>query len=126
MAQVILGVTCKQCGRRVNDSIKWNQGDDARGYLCEVCIVDNAVAYDALIQQIATGYATDYGQRCQACNRTLDEIEALTGKRSMIVHMRDGVNQMLCRRCSDKYELKATTLYHNTLYGWLKKLRGNK
>lgn len=126
MAQVILAVVCKQCGRRVNDSIKWNQGDDARGYLCEVCIVDNAVAYDALIQQIAHGYATDYGQRCQECHRTLDEIEALTGKRSMIVHMKDSVQQMLCRFCSNEYEKKATNLYRNTLFGWIKKLYGVK
>ena len=101
-------------------------GDDAQGYLCEKCVVDNAVAYDVLCQHIATGYANDTGQYCQECYRGLDAIERMTGRRSLYLHVKDGIKQLLCAFCSRAYELKATNLYRNTQYGWIKKLDGNK
>lgn len=44
----------------------------------------------------------------------------------MFLHWKDGVYQVLCRACSDRYERKRLDLYGDTVHGHLKKLKGAK
>jgi hypothetical protein len=78
----------------------------------------------ALSEQLTQGYAEDRAQECAECHHTLDQIEIETGKRQMFLHWKDEVQELLCPRCSAAYEVRATNLYSDTLYGRAKKLSG--
>ena len=78
----------------------------------------------ALGEQLTQGYAQDREQCCAECKRTLDQIERDTGKRGMFLHWKDGVQQLLCDRCSKAYSVRETNLYGNTLFGRVNKLTG--
>ena len=56
---------------------------------------------------------------CQACNRTFQELEeaAPGGNVRMYVHPKDGLYQILCPRCSDRYVRKRRDLYGGTPFG---------
>jgi hypothetical protein len=63
---------------------------------------------------------------CQECNRSKDELlrEAGDGDLRMYVHPKDGIYQVLCKRCSDRYERKRLDLYADTPHGFRQKLKG--
>lgn len=60
---------------------------------------------------------------CQTCGVTFDELaERSSGDCCMYVHPKDGIYQVLCRACSDRYVPQRVDLYRPTKYGFLKKL----
>lgn len=108
MAVVLIGKTCRQCNRGIPPAAASQLGDELQGHLCEDCRVADALAQNALVAQLNNGQADDIGQHCADCCKSLDEIERLTGKRSLFIHMKDGMKVLLCKYCSDAYELVAT------------------
>jgi hypothetical protein len=56
---------------------------------------------------------------CQECGITFKELKAYdtAGNLRMYLHAKDGIYQILCTPCSDKYERKRADLYRETVYG---------
>lgn len=56
---------------------------------------------------------------CQECGLSFKALKdsALTGNLKMFLHVKDGIYQILCTPCSDKYEAKRRDLFGETLYG---------
>jgi hypothetical protein len=77
-------------------------------------------ANHAFIEALNGKGATDFGQVCADCRMTLNQIEALTGKRSMFVADKDGVKALLCKFCLDKFNQKA--LDNGTFRGYHRNL----
>ena len=65
---------------------------------------------------------------CQECGVSFQALmeRAGSGNTPMYLHRKDGVYQVLCRACSDRYERKRLDLYGDTVHGHLKKLKGAK
>ena len=65
---------------------------------------------------------------CQECGVSFEALEkaAPGGNVRMYVHPKDGIYQVLCRRCSDAYTRKRVDLYGDTKFGWDRKLKGAK
>jgi hypothetical protein len=64
---------------------------------------------------------------CQECGVSSEALAAAAGGADvrMYLHPKDGIYQVLCKRCSDSYERKQNRLYKDTPYGHRKKLTGN-
>lgn len=56
-------------------------------------------------------------ERCQECNQDSALSRNEQGHPALYVHLKDGLYQALCRRCSDRYEAQARELYKDTPYG---------
>jgi len=56
---------------------------------------------------------------CQECGRSFKELEELApgGNVRMYVHPKDGLYQILCPRCSDRYVRKRRDLVKGTPFG---------
>lgn len=55
---------------------------------------------------------------CQDCGVTFAELKARTAADvRMYLHQKDGIYQILCRLCSDRYIPKRRDLYGPTLFG---------
>lgn len=106
MPNILVGELCRKCNRHIPPAEAHALGDQLRGFLCETCRMKHLEAWAALQQQVEQGIAQDCGQRCAECDMTLDQIQALTGKRSMIAADMDGVITLICRFCNDKHEAK--------------------
>lgn len=65
---------------------------------------------------------------CQECGVTFDHLKRITpgGNVRMYLHPKDGIYQILCRTCSDRYTPKRLDLYGDTQFGWDHKLKGAK
>ena len=65
---------------------------------------------------------------CQECGVTFTQLKEITpgGNVRMYLHPKDGMYQVLCRRCSDRYTPKRLDLYGDTQFGWNRKLKGAK
>jgi hypothetical protein len=61
---------------------------------------------------------------CHGCNLTMGDLMASSPGADVRVylHLKDGIYQLLCKTCSDDYELKRADLYRQTPYGTLKKI----
>lgn len=66
---------------------------------------------------------------CQECGTTFTQLQeraakyaAVAGDCSMYIHPKDGIYQVLCRACSDRYVPQRVDLYRPTEYGYRKKL----
>lgn len=59
---------------------------------------------------------------CQECGIKFKDLKAFdsTGNLRMYLSVKDGIYQILCTTCSDKYERKRADLFRETRYGWLK------
>jgi hypothetical protein len=55
---------------------------------------------------------------CQECLKSLTDLAAERGTDTvpMVAHWKDGVYQLLCVRCSDRYEQQRRDLYGETAY----------
>jgi hypothetical protein len=62
---------------------------------------------------------------CQECGITFAELERRSpgGNTSMMLHRKDDIYQILCRRCSDAYFPKRRDLYGQTIFGHERGLR---
>jgi hypothetical protein len=56
---------------------------------------------------------------CQECGLTFADLKAFdnAGNLRMYLHVKDGIYQILCTTCSDKYERKRADLFRETVYG---------
>jgi hypothetical protein len=108
-AQVITA-QCRRCSkwRSLDEFVAGGPQD---GY-CLRCLEWHRAALDHL----ATG-KTPSG--CQECERSLDELSRAAGSADvkMYLHPKDGIYQVLCGTCSDRYEQKRRDLYARTSYG---------
>jgi hypothetical protein len=120
MPVIHFGKICKTCKRGIPPAEAASLGDELRGFSCESCKMKHLAAISAFQQNLNSGVAADCGQRCGDCDMTLDQIEALTGKRSMYMAEKDGVVGLLCLTCLEKYEAKK--LENTTFRGIFKHL----
>lgn len=79
-------------------------------------------------QQALKMFAGEPPAGCQECGVTFEALEraAPGGNVGMYIHAKDGIYQVLCRRCSDAYIQKRVDLYADTKFGWDRKLKGGK
>jgi hypothetical protein len=65
---------------------------------------------------------------CWECRKTIGELNRLRPETDgrMCLHRKDGLLQLLCFDCSNKYERQRLDLYGDTPYGERKKLKGAK
>jgi hypothetical protein len=122
MAIIIFGVPCNQCGKAISLSDAPFCGQPADGYKCFECQEKHKQALTFLTRRIGENYRTLHTSECEVCLKTLDEIEAATGRRSLFFHWKDGCLQKLCKPCSDDYERQNRKLYKGTAYGHVNKL----
>lgn len=61
---------------------------------------------------------------CQVCGVTFTELSARAGGGDckMYVHQKDGLYQILCQSCSDRYVFQRADLYRPTQYGHQRKI----
>ena len=61
---------------------------------------------------------------CQRCGATFTALQGRAGSGDvrMYVHPKDGIYQVLCQICSDRYVAQRADLYRPTKYGHLKKV----
>ena len=109
---VIIGERCHYCSKfRSPLEIRLLAGG---AKICQRCYHRHELAVAQLSGNLPPG--------CQGeqCNKTFDELEPDpgTGNIRLYVHMKDGIYQLLCKACSDRYFPKRADLYGDTLFGW--------
>jgi hypothetical protein len=78
--------------------------------------------HQSALKMLATA---EYPPGCQECGLDIAVLrEREPGDFRMYLHPKDGIYQVLCKTCSDKYERKRLDLYGNTPYGHVQKLKG--
>lgn len=109
MAQLILTVRCNYCSKHFPASRLIRQFNGVR--ICHNCYE----AHNNAVDLIPGGPMPE----CQECKKTaLDlAVEQNTKTPRMVAQWKDGIYQMLCHQCSDKYEHKRRDLYGETEYG---------
>lgn len=114
----VIGVRCKACSAFVSPHELI--GTELAGYLCWKCQERQNRALRII--------ATTPPRGCQACHVSFDTLADQTPgpQVKMFLHWKDGVLQLLCRACSDRYTPKRLDLYGDTAFGHLKKLKGAK
>jgi hypothetical protein len=122
MPIIIFGVPCNQCGKAISLSDAPFCGSQADGYKCFECQAKHRQAMAFLTDRIAENYTKLHTNECEVCLKTLDQIEDLTGRRSLFFHWKDGILQKLCKPCSDAYEQSNRQLYRGTKYGHIKNI----
>lgn len=62
---------------------------------------------------------------CQECGVTFGALQAASadGNTRMYVHPKDGLYQVLCPLCSDRYTHKRADLYGDTAFGFAQQLK---
>lgn len=118
-AAPVIGVKCHYCSRfRTAKEVMSIGTGGAR--MCWRCWERHNDALKALAGDVPRG--------CGECGVTFAALEAAApgGNVRMFVHFKDGLYQLLCPGCSDRYERKRVDLYGDTAYGWKKKLKGAK
>ena len=108
---ILTGESCRLCGHTVSRFV--DRGDDLRGHLCETCHVKLLEIREQFIREINNG--SEAGTSCAQCHKDFDAVQVMTGKRSMYLHVTDGVMALLCQECSGAYDRKA--LNNKTLRG---------
>ena len=109
---------CRFCG-------KWRHRVEFLGPVAVAPCLDCWQWHAAAIRVLAGG--TPPG--CQVCRMSWDDLRRRTtqgGAVRMFLHPKDGILQVLCPACSDRYERKRLDLYGQTPYGHQKKLSGAK
>jgi hypothetical protein len=78
---------------------------------CFACYERHGAALRMLAGTAVTG--------CQECLRPVEELQAENeaGDVRMRLYDKDGVLELLCKRCGDEYERKRPELYARTPYG---------
>ena len=65
---------------------------------------------------------------CSGCKNSLRNLilSSPDGNVTFRVYWKDGIYQVLCKKCGDAYERKRLDLFGDTQYGWENKLKGAK
>jgi hypothetical protein len=119
---VVLLDRCHYCSKhRLPGDIHTIGGTQGGAKICRHCLEWHHRA----LRMFCTGKPPE---GCQECGITFDQLTELAGGGDipMYIHVKDGIYQILCRACSDKYERKRLDLYGDTAYGLKKKLKGAK
>jgi hypothetical protein len=71
--------------------------------------------------------AGDPPKGCQVCLRTVADLEALSQREGqadtrLVLERKDGIYQVLCLACDEKYQAARRDLYAKTPHGWQQKL----
>jgi hypothetical protein len=116
---VVIGVRCHYCSRARTPAEMVGIGKGGAA-MCWRCWESHLQAVQALSGAIPRG--------CGECAVTFAALQeaAPGGNVRMYVHWKDGIYQLLCPMCSDRYERKRLDLYGDTAYGWKNKLKGAK
>lgn len=111
-APAIILVRCHYCSTHVHPKEIVNIGESA--LMCRNC-------REAHVTQIE---AFDPPHHCMRCMRTFEQLAALTvgAHVRMYPHWKDGVYQILCQWCDEKYVQQRKDLYGPTRFGWERKL----
>ena len=113
---ILVKAECRVCGK-FRDPREFVH-DEVVGF-CWTCYENHLIAMRLLCQgTVPPG--------CQECGAPSASLEAPNGDVKMYLHPKDGIYQVLCRRCSDHYEHKQSRLYVHTPYGAARKLSGNR
>jgi hypothetical protein len=116
-------VRCRNCGRHV--SPVECSGADERGWTCPRCIEWHLHALEFMGGAIPKG--------CQSCERAWEDIRAealrdaekenaVLAEARIYVVPKDGILELLCRRCVTPYIQKRKDLYRGTAFGDAMKL----
>jgi hypothetical protein len=108
MAPQLISIRCNFCSK-FRPPFRVHQFSQAQT-ICDYCMEWHYKALDVL--------AGITGHGCQECNRTWDEIRAADpqGQRLWVVP-KDGIYQLLCKRCVQPYLPKRADLYSGTRFG---------
>jgi len=112
MPVIIFGKRCKLCSRYIDP--RELIGDVRSGYLCWACLE----RHNAALKLIA---ATP-PRACQECGISFARLRETNPEFRLKLHYRDGILEVLCLPCSDKYEPKRKDLYGGTQYGRIRGL----
>jgi hypothetical protein len=77
--------------------------------------------HQKVLLMLATGKPPE---GCQECGVTFDDLQAASGSGDvrMYIHPKDGIYQVLCRICSDRYVPQRVDLYRATQFGHKRKI----
>ena len=100
---------CRYCQKQVHPAEA--SGDERRGYQCIRCYDWHQHALEVL------GGATPLG--CQGCGDTWEQLKERTPgvEVRMYVVPKDGIYQLLCKRCCDAYVPMRKDLFGGTEFG---------
>ncbi len=101
---------CNVCQRHkpANEMVS---GNEKRGYLCTACYYKH--------HENLRGLSRSGPRACNECGVSFALLVERKPTATMTVHVKDGVLQILCKRCADRFEPKAPQ-YKGTLYGYRK------
>jgi hypothetical protein len=104
------GVRCHYCSRF---HVPWDllPIGNSGARICLSCLEWHRQALRMLAGEPPTG--------CQVCGITFQALleQSGDGDTKMYLHPKDGIYQILCKWCSDKYVRKRVDLYGDTAYG---------
>lgn len=108
---LVIRVKCPYCGifRSPRDIRPLGTGG-AR--ICFHCLDWHAKAMDALCRGVPP-------PGCQVCGLKFADLKECdnSGNLLMYLQVKDGIYQILCSTCSDRYELKRKDFFKDTAYG---------
>lgn len=115
-AAPIIGVQCHYCSKFRSPREILPIGGPHGAKMCWHCYEWHVAAVKLLAGQIPSG--------CQKCGLTFAKLQerAGSGDVRMYVHPVDGIYQVLCQTCSDRYVPQRSDLYRRTRFGHLKKI----
>jgi hypothetical protein len=108
--QVILA-QCRRCSK-FRDPREFAGGPVVG--ICWTCYSDHGKALRMLSGAIPAG--------CQECYKTIPELDELSRRAGradtrLVMHVKDGIYQLLCLWCDEKYTPKRRDLYAKTPFG---------
>jgi hypothetical protein len=113
---VILLVRCHYCSKQrwPHEIIRMPKGHRC----CLPCYEWHRAAIDMLSRGTPP-------KGCQECGVTFKALEERPGDGNtrMMLHQKDGIYQVLCPACSDRYVVQRRDLYGRTIYGHTRGLR---
>jgi hypothetical protein len=111
----VLHPKCRVCGRH-RPVEEFVAGGPVTGY-CLRCLERNQEALDLLANR-------SLPQGCHVCNKSMKQLSDETPGSDvrLYLHPKDGIWQLLCAPCSDRYEHKRADLYRGTPYGHERKI----
>jgi hypothetical protein len=86
-------------------------GAPGRGFVCKHCMEKHWIALGVLSGDVPTG--------CQGCGYSLADLQNISGgvETRMYVVPKDGIYQVLCKRCCDSYVARRRDVYGATQFG---------
>lgn len=90
-------------------------GNERAGYTCANCLANHHANLSAL--------AGERPRACNECRVSFDDLARLDQNAAMVVVLKDGILQLLCKQCELRFTPKSPT-YQKTPYAYINKLDG--